>query len=319
MKKPLLSALFVLAGTMVFGQTITINGTVTDKQGKPVPYVFISDTRHPYGTYTNLEGKYNLVKADPASSLLASAAKFADTIVAINNKTDINMVLAAGAAKTDNWVKGIGNNSFFNTQSTPATIIIGSQYLKGGQQELHGSRFLYDKWVHGFGINAADSLIQSNDYLFNYDKLKGDLIFITNKQNAFIADKSEVKEFALFDDDAQPTLYAYIPSITTKQYVQVLYLGKKYKVYRQVITKFEANNFTTNGITNSGHNYDEYTDENSYFVLKTGAQPQKVSLKKKALKEAFAADAERFNKFASAQQGDIDENYLKDLAAAMDQ
>jgi len=41
-------------------------------------------------------------------------------------------------------------------------------------------------------------------------------------------------------------------------------------------------------------------------------------LKKKALKEVFAADADKLNKFMSvAGSGDIDENYLKQLGDAM--
>lgn len=48
----------------------------------------------------------------------------------------------------------------------------------------------------------------------------------------------------------------------------------------------------------SGNPYDEYVDEDSYFVLNVqSAQLQKFSLKKKSIKEAFASEAEKLNKF----------------------
>lgn len=319
MKKSILFCVFTMVTIIAFAQTITVTGTVNDQQGKPVPFAFINDVKHSYATYSNTEGIYN-IQADPSSKLAATAINFQDASIDINNKTNINIVLTAGTSASAG--KGLGkasNNSFFNTQTAPVLSTLGSQYLKGGQQEVHGSRYLYDQWQHGYAVSAQDSLIQNNEYLFNYDKVSGELLFTRDQSAVYLGDKSQVKQFVIFDDKGQSVTYEHVIPINARQYVQVLASGKNYKIYKQGSTKFEKANYTTNGITSSGVNYDEYVDQYNYFVVKNGAQPVKIALKKKALKEAFAADADKFNKFASAQQGDIDDNYLKDLGDAMNQ
>src|ERR1700761_8465320 len=53
---------------------------------------------------------------------------------------------------------------------------------------------------------------------------------------------------------------------------------------RAVNTKFLKADFQTNGITSSGNNYDSYVDDATYYAVKSGGQPQKFTLKRKAIK-----------------------------------
>jgi Holliday junction resolvase RusA-like endonuclease len=99
----------------------------------------------------------------------------------------------------------------------------------------------------------------------------------------------------------------------------VLSSGSKYKIYKDLGTTFIKASFVTNGITSSGNNYDEYKDDAVYYVVKQGGQPQKIELKSKAIKTAFAAEADKVKKFFSDNEGDVDENYLKALGDYLNQ
>ncbi len=111
-----------------------------------------------------------------------------------------------------------------------------------------------------------------------------------------------------------------MPAINISHYVQVLASGKKYKIYKLIKTKFVKADFVNNGVTSHGNDYDEYVDDADYYVvdLQTN-QPQKLALKKKSIKENFAKEADKVNKFLSDNSGSIDDAYLNKLGAYMNQ
>ncbi|MBB6111811.1 hypothetical protein SAMN05421821_11494 [Mucilaginibacter lappiensis] len=314
MKRILLCLVPVFISAFAFAQTVTVSGTVNDLQGKPVPFVFIRDSQHSYATYTDQSGGYTL-NVDPASRLVASATSFKDTAVAINNKTEINIVMAPGISVRTSGKPLTTNTStdIFKPQTGPAVTRV-SDYIRQ-EGDLHGSRFLSEKWMHGFGISYADSLIQNNSYFFNYDKTMSDVLFSRDQRAVFTADKQEVKAFTLIDDAFQTYSFEAVPAIDPKHYSMVLATGNKYKIYRLLTCKLVKANFTTNGITSSGNNYDEYVDENHYFIwnVKT-KQLQPVELKSKSIKTALATDADKLKAFNKEHgDDDINEAYLKDL------
>jgi hypothetical protein len=319
MKTTILSWLLILTSTITFAQTVAVSGTVNDQQGKPVAFAFISESQHPYGTYSDANGAFTL-KADPSSNLTVTANYYKSATVKVTDPAATKIVLEGGATGgATNDVKE--NSSFFKVDQSLVDMSFGSRSTFGqGQEALHGNRFLFDNWVHGFAITPQDSIKQNNVYLFNYDKITGDLIFTRDQKTVLQVVKSEIKAFTLFDPNAQPYVFEDVPAVDARHYLQVLASGSKYKIYKSLGTKFIKANFTTNGITSSGNNYDEYVDESVYYIVKLpGGQPQKLALKKKAIKTAFAADADRVNKFLSDNDGDIDENYLKNLGEYMNQ
>ena len=314
MKKTLLCLLSILASTFTFGQTIMVSGTVNDGQGKPIPFVFIRDSRHSYATYTDQTGGYSL-KVDPADRLVASANSFRDTAVTIDNKTNINMVMTPGISVRTNGKPLTTSTAtdIFKPQNGPAVTRV-SDYVRQ-QGDLHGSQFLSESWMHGYALSYADSLIQNNSYFFNYDKTMSDLLFSRDQHAVFTADKQEVKSFTLIDDNFQTYSFEAVPAIDPKHYSMVISTGDKYKVYKLLTCKLVKANFTTNGITSSGNNYDEYVDESTYYLLNVKtSQLQKLSLKSKAIKQALAADADNLKAFNTEHgDDDINEAYLKDM------
>jgi hypothetical protein len=318
MKKITLFGFLVLTSIITFGQTISISGTVNDQNGKPIPFAFISDARHPYATFSDQNGIFSL-KADPTSVLIVTAINHPEVSAQIDSKSDFKIVMT-GDPSGSAVATPAGKNVFAPVESS-VDMTSGSLTQIGTHQDtLHGSRFLFKNWVHGFAVTPNNSIKQNDAYLFNYDKIDGNLVFSSDKNTAHLVIKQEIKGFTLFDNNVQPYVFEDVPAIDTKHYMQVLASGSKYKIYKDLGTKFIKNNYSSNGISSTGNNYDEYADESVYYVVKLPeGKPLKVSLRKKAIKTAFIADADKVNKFLADNDTAIDDNYLKKLGDYMNQ
>jgi hypothetical protein len=109
-------------------------------------------------------------------------------------------------------------------------------------------------------------------------------------------------------------------AIDNAHFLQVLSTGKKYKIYKLIKTKFVKADYVNTGVTQHGNDYDEYIDDADYYVVDIQAnQQQKLSLKKKSIKDAFPKEADKVNKYLSDNSGRIDDNYLSKLADYMNQ
>ena len=170
-------------------------------------------------------------------------------------------------------------------------------------------------------VKTNGDIIQTPPMLFNYDKIKGDLYITEDMNNVNLIDKSTIKSFVFFDAHNQPYSFERVLGISNDMYSQLISTGSKYKIYKLTTTKFIASNYQTNGISSTGNAYDEFVDDNVYYVfnLKSGSFEQ-VALKKKALKDAFADNSAKFTTFASDHADDkIDESYLIGLGDAMNE
>jgi hypothetical protein len=314
MKKNMLSALLVFISTICFAQTVSVSGTVTDQQGKPVPFAFVRDSQHPSATYSDLNGAFSLM-ADPASKLIATSIYLPKTEVKIDNPSDTKIVMPGILSDKALAVAAGTKNAFSNNEGIQDMAVSGDRMGAGAHQEdVHGSKFLFNNWVHGFAVSDKDSIRQNDIYLFNYDKIDGNLIFTKDKNNVFLGTKQDIKSFTLFDDNAQPFAFEQVPAIDSKHYMLVIASGSKYKIYKDFGTRFVKADFQTNGIASSGNKYDEYLNDSVYYIAKLpGGTPQKLELRKKSIKAAFVADAAKTNKFLADNDADIDENYLKKL------
>jgi hypothetical protein len=311
----------LFTATVSMAQSQSINGIINDQQGEHVPYAFLVDIEHKYATYSDSTGVFNM-QVDPSSKIVVIAEGHKEYAFTPEGKKNYSIVLEGKNVGTngDGKIKSTVVNTFdtFGTRQSAFNFQSGNMSVTSHQDATQGSRYLYDSWVHGYVISAADSIVQNTHYLFNYDKINGNLM--VNKDNNIVLqiDGGSVKSFVLFDKQVSNHVFVKVPAITPQRYVEVIADGAKYKIYKDVATKFHKADFSTNGIASTGNNYDEYIDQNFYYVVKDSGQPVKLLLKKKALKEAFATDADKLNKFMAASGGgDIDENYLKQLGEAM--
>jgi len=320
--KLILTLIFAqFTATVSMAQSQSINGIVNDQQGEHVPYAFLVDVEHKYATYSDSTGVFNM-QVNPNSKIIVIAEGHKEYAFAPEGKKNYSIVLEGKnvGPNGDNKIKSNIVNTFdtFGTRQSAFNFQSGNMSVTNHQDATQGSRYLYDNWMHGYVISAADSIVQNTHYLFNYDKLNGNLLVNKDNNTVLQIDGNSFKSFVLFDKQVNNHAFVKVPAISPQRYVEVITDGPKYKLYKDIATKFHKADFSTNGIASTGNNYDEYIDQNFYYVVKDGGQPVKLLLKKKALKEAFAADADKLNKFMSAAgSGDIDENYLKQLGEAM--
>lgn len=318
MKRITVLCLLVLIGQFAFGQTTAVSGTVVDDTGKPVPFAFIKDAQHNYQTFSGPDGTFTL-NTNPSSSLMATASGFNKVTVAIDNKTDIKITMQHGDGSGKS-VSGKNSDVFdvheLNTKDRESRPL---SRFGTTQEELHGSPFLFDHWVHGYAITEQDSLVENSSYLFNYHKIEGMLLYTDDGKTTYGVYKDKAKSFVLFDDAGQQAAFERVPAIDNKHYLQVLASGSKYKIYKQLNTEFVKADFQTNGIVTTGNNYDSYVDQSIYYLVKLrDGQPKKLTLKKKAIKTAFADDGEKVNNFLSAHDSDeVDDTFLKNLGTYM--
>jgi hypothetical protein len=321
--------LFMLAVLFFFNiagaQTGTVNGTVKDKQNNALHYAFIQDKASKKGTYSDSLGNFSLV-LNGAGQLTVTCTGFRDTVVSTDGKSPLSIVLS---------IKGNGQSAAVAVDAAHNTLRDQMNMDAAGYRELasagslvpmvhikeatKGSRLFATDWLHGYIINDQDQLVQSPDFLLNYDKITGDLLLTKDKSSMISVNKESAKSFTLYNNGQNYT-FELIPKVDNTRFAVVLASGTKYKICKLIRTKFVAANYQTNGLSSTGNNYDEYVDEPAYYVIDVKAdQVMKLSLKKKSIKEDFAKEADKVNKFISSNSGDIDDAYLSNLGAYMNQ
>ena len=322
MRKITVSWLLTFISTITFAQTILVSGTVTDEQGKPVPFAFIKDAEHNYATFSDPDGAFTL-NADPSSRLIATCSNYKESVVKIDNQPSVKIVLTAGGTAGTNSANSNKSSDLFDVKEIGGTDRSSRPLVSFGtaEEELHGSPYLFNKWVHGYALSTADTINENDNYLFNYEKIDGALLYTDDGKTMLRVYRDKIKGFTLFDEKGQTYTFENVPSIDPKHYLQVLASGSRYKIYKEFGTEFVKADFQTNGMTSSGNNYDSYVDQSVYYVVKLpGGQPQKISLKRKSIRNAFGADEDRANKFMSAHDSDeIDDTFLKGLGEFMNE
>jgi hypothetical protein len=309
MKNLIFTCLLGLMGHFAFAQNVTLNGTVTDAQGKPIAFVFIKDAAHNYVTFTDSFGNFSL-KVDTADRLIATAFNYKAQLVKVSNPQSVNFSMVDdGTHKTQ-----INSGDFAEHISTEGMTKSTATGYIAKENTVHGSRYFLDKWAHGYVLTTGDSIKQNINYQFNYQKLDGSVLFTDDGKQMKEIDRGIVKRFALYDDQSQAFLFEKVAEIDPTHFVMVISAGSKYKIYKKLGTVFIANNYVSNGMTSTGNNYDEIKDEPTYYVVKVpNGAAVNFTLKNKEIKAAFAADAAKVAKYLSDHDSDIDDAYLKDL------
>jgi hypothetical protein len=206
----------------------------------------------------------------------------------------------------------------FNQQVVSQTAY--SQSAKEGfnQEPTRGSPYLFNNWLPGFAINKKDSLFHNDSNLYNYDKATGDILFTIDKNTIMKAAKQQIKTFNLYDGGVYPYVFEHMPAINDKSFISVILSTSKYKLYKYIDTKLMRADFHSDGVIESGKKYDGYQDAVKYYFVKLpDGQPKTFPLKRKALKELFAGDADKF--IETRGDRDIDDEYLTELGYSLSQ
>jgi len=336
MKTIITTTLILGLASAALGQTVIVKGTVNNQKGQPVPYAFIRDTQHNYAAFADSTGAFK-IKADPSSTLSVAASNYKDAQLKLDNKTDVNIVLSEGADEgtvaslkaedqpgrsyflrsRDQLTAGSGK-VVANTPSIREGGAGGSDVtvVKSGfvGEPTRGSRYLFEDWVPGFGINKQDGLVVEKTNMYNYDKISGDILFTNDGKSMARVSTSQLKSFTLYDKKGHAHLYENATEINNKPFVEVLLKTPKYIIYKRVDTKLSKADYHTDGVLEMGHRYDEYQDVDRYFFVNTAEnKPHKISLKKSVLKTLMGGDADAF--ITAQGSRDVDEEYVKELGS----
>ena len=135
-------------------------------------------------------------------------------------------------------------------------------------------------------------------------------------------ENSDIRSFTL-NDQGSEYKFEKNPLIDDKLFfIQLVKPGDgKYSLYKSVKTTFVKSDYRSDGLTESGKNYDEYVDENNYYIVSASWDKYKtVALKKKSIREALQDEMDKVNSYFSQHKDNfINESFLVGLVNSLNQ
>jgi hypothetical protein len=339
MKKILSVVLFsLLFSVMALAQDIDVTGTVRDENGSPMPSATVEVKEKGVTTFTDTAGFFR-VSAKPNFTLVISAAGFEEETIRIAGHSGISIVLKPRVKSLEGvTVTGASpksdQGSSVNEQLVQGTLFgisnsMGARFSHSGiaafshKEETKGSRYLFSEtWGKGTVVTMSNSVTNNPRLSINYDKINHNLFVTEDNKKVIEVDKEQIRSFDLRVGE-QEYNYKRIKAIDSSQFFQVLSESPdKYSLYKMTKTRFVKSNYHSDGMVESGNPFDEYVEENYYFIVPPGGQPYKVimDLRIKALKEVLNADNPRAATYISKHRYDkVDEAFLKDMVDFINQ
>ncbi len=207
----------------------------------------------------------------------------------------------------------------FDQYSMRPILNHGNMFSYGNEYNAKGTRLLFDEWVKGTVVKNSGEEITGDKYYFNFDKISNNLLVTVDKEEIIEVYKDSIQSFK-FKDHGK--VYSFVKEVPIQRYkfVQVLVKDKdKYSLYKSINTRFVAADYNTNGLTESGHPYDEFVDMNKYYIrYKDEVRP--VDLKFNSIKKALKENSSRAKDFyADHLMDEVDENYLTNIVEYLNQ
>ena len=105
--------------------------------------------------------------------------------------------------------------------------------------DTKGNRYLFDAWVHGAVISANNFVLDSMDYLFNYDKMTHHLFLTKDKKKVIEVQNEEFKAFTLIQENQQ-FVFVHVPLINqTDFFEELVKQPEKYSLYKLIRLNFD--------------------------------------------------------------------------------
>ena len=275
-----LSCILLSGIGFVYAQPITVKGKVRVSSGFAIPNVTVKAVQEKRVIYSDTAGEFNF-NVSPYSTVLLSFEGYEETEIKVFDKAiDTVIIMRPDNSKSgavESMTQKVNNDNFQAAISTGVgnTTVYGSSINSSGgtfmpvfihKEETQGSRYLFNDWMKGSVVTKADIVVNSTSYGYNYDKIKGTLLFTQDGQSAVSVEPADLKSFTLIDRDGHEQLFRIVPSIDNKLFVNVVSEGPYYNFYKLTQTKFIKSNYHSDGMTSTGNPYDEYTDDFYYFL-----------------------------------------------------
>ena len=185
------------------------------------------------------------------------------------------------------------------------------------KEATQGSPFLLPAYVPGLVVNQLDSVINKPAYLYNYDKMSGNLLLKRDNDAPIAVNSEQVKLFCLKLDKGG-YIFMRVPLINSNEFLQVIYKGLKYSSYKLYKTRFVNANQKTNGYLSEGKDYDEYKDIETYYLVDESKEEWSVyELNKKSIKKSLGESAVIDRYFKDHKYDDITESFVAHLLESL--
>jgi len=189
----------------------------------PYIFVFVGDDQHRSAVFSDSFGNFS-IPVYPDSKLKFELRGYEDMLIdASKNSNNFQIVMRS---------TGHGNSATaLTTQSTGDTALqrpndVDFMRLPGHQKgQLHGSRYLFTNFVHGFVINASDVIFHHPDYVFDYDKLEGKLLYTSDMTSVNEVSWDQTKSFVFYNSSDERLEFEKVPAID----VQILHQARSIK------------------------------------------------------------------------------------------
>jgi hypothetical protein len=182
------------------------------------------------------------------------------------------------------------------------------------KEDTKGNRYLYEKWVNGSVLGVDGVVYNSSKYLFNYDKIGQKLLMLLDSSKMLELNSGDIAGFTLRDDTSQYHFERLKNSTDLNFYQPISKNEKGYSFYKLTKTKFMKADYQSNGIVESGRKYDEYVDEEQFFILSAKQELTRLDFKKKSLEKVFESDASKLQVFFDQHKGEkINEEFVTSL------
>jgi len=335
MKKILLFFIIFFASSIILFSQVdsslkkqTLHGVVKNEKNKPIQNATVIVEGEQKGVVTDSLG-YFKIDARPNAVLIINADGYESLLKEVNSKELVQAVLAKTKSQDDNS----GSSEILKQQTLSnsfqdfgrmenGTIYHGSSLPVIHQnEETKGSRYFFKDWVRGTVINDKGETVSDEYCLFNYDKISHALLVTKDKKSMIQVNYSDVQSFTLKDQGGE-YVFSKNPLINGKDFfIQLVKPRGKYSLYKSVKTNFVKSDYRSDGLVESGKNYDEYVDENDYYIVSASWDKYKtVDLKKKSIKEALQDDKDKVNSYFSQHKDDfINESFLIGLINSLNQ
>ncbi len=287
MKLRLLGIFCICACRFVIAQPVEVKGLIKTNTGEPVFNASIKSSKEKKEVFSDPQGNFE-IKASPLSTLVISYSGFEDVPIAVKYAPiDTTVVLEQEKPKlkeNQEDIMEVNKRLAMEGMGTSAGFVPQFTYKESTQ----GSRYLFPDWVRGHVVNANHVNIDNGKYLYNYNKMTGELYLTQDKKTAIVVNNDLIYTFTLISPEGDSVLFKKINPVNDKLYTAMLVNGPKYSLLRLTKTKFLKSDYRTDGMTESGNNYDEYADTKTYY-LQTGeaGQPVEIKISKKGLKSAI--------------------------------
>jgi hypothetical protein len=186
------------------------------------------------------------------------------------------------------------------------------------KEDTKGNRYLFEKWVSGSVTGTDGVLYNSSKFLFNYDKVGRKLFMWVDSTTVMELSSKDIAGFNLKEDNLEYN-FERLKNSTDLNFYQPVYKDEKgFSLFKLLLTKFVRADYQTNGITESGNKYDEYVDDEQYFILSSKGELMKIELKKKSIEKVLENKSSEVESFFNDHKKDkVDEAFVKNLLQSL--